>query len=723
MLASLPTLRQELAIAAGPRLADGQPSWTLHDPVRNLFFQLDWPSFEMLSRWDLREPQAVLAEIARDTALQLDGDALEGLLAFLREQQLLQPGNGAAAAMAAMRERQRGNWHQWLLHNYLFFRIPLLRPDRWLTWLQPRLAFLFGRTFRRLTFAAGVLGLAGVYREWDHFSATLMDTLSWNGALLYGCAIAFAKTCHEMGHALTAKRYGCRVPTMGLAFLVMWPVAYTDTNEVWKLADRGQRLAVASAGIATELCIAVWATLAWAWLPEGGPRQVAFLLSTTTWITTLAINASPFMRFDGYYMLSDFLGLPNLHGRAFALARWDLRERLFAFGEPVPEVFSRRLHAGLIVFAWAVWIYRLVLFLGIAALVYHFFIKAVGIVLFAVEMGWFVALPVWREVQAWRARGPALRRSRRARRSAVLAALVVLAFFVPWPARVNTSGLLLPQTRQALYAPPSAMLEALPVADGQAMRAGQPLLRLASPELDLRAGEAGARQHLLAWQSASSGLDAASRKGLAGAQRPAGLCQRRAGRRRHRPAALPAGGAARRRDGRRRPRPSPRRVAQDPGVPGLAGRARPLAGGDLCRRGGRATHRPRRPRAVHRRRPGRAGAAARGRQHRPRRQPHAGRAGAGVAVRRRRAGAREERRAVPRTRRLPRGARRRRSPERHQPVMARARGDRRAMGGAGDALPAQRGVGRVARSGVLGAQRSGKSTGNSTGNMRSGQRP
>jgi hypothetical protein len=341
MPASLPTLRQELAIGAGPRLADGQPSWTLHDPVRNLFFQLDWPSFEMLSRWDLREPQAVLGEINRDTALQLDSDALERLLAFLREQQLLLPGKGAAAAMAAMRDRQRGNWHQWLLHNYLFFRIPLLRPDRWLSWLQPRLAFLFGPTFRRLTIAAGVLGLAGVYREWDRFSATLMDTLSWNGAVLYGCAIVFAKTCHEMGHALTAKRYGCRVPTMGLAFLVMWPVAYTDTNEVWKLARRGQRLAVASAGIVTELCIAVWATLAWAWLPEGGPKQVAFLLSTTTWITTLLINASPFMRFDGYYMLSDFLGLPNLHGRAFALARWDLRERLFALGEPAPEAFPR----------------------------------------------------------------------------------------------------------------------------------------------------------------------------------------------------------------------------------------------------------------------------------------------------------------------------------------------------------------------------------------------
>ena len=512
MQSVLPTLRQELAIGAGPRLADGQPSWTLHDPVRNLFFQLDWPSFEMLSRWDLRDPQAVLAEINRDTALQLDSEALDRLMAFLRDQQLLQPASGSAASLAALRDKQRGNWQQWLLHNYLFFRIPLLRPDRWLTWLQPRLAFLFSPTFRLLTIVAGVLGLTGVYRDWDRFSATLMDTLSWNGALLYGAAIVFAKTCHEMGHALTAKRYGCRVPTMGLAFLVMWPVAYTDTNEVWKLARRGQRLAVAGAGIVTELGIAVWATLAWTWLPEGGPKQVAFLLSTTTWITTLAINASPFMRFDGYYMLSDYLGLPNLHSRAFALARWDLRERLFALGEPAPEAFPRRRQTGLILFAWAVWIYRLVLFLGIAALVYHFFIKAVGIVLFVVEMGWFVALPVWRELQAWRARWPALRRSPRARRSALLAALLVFALFLPWPDRVHTSGLLQPQTRLALYAPAQAVLDALPVASGQAVEPGQPLLRLSSAELDLRASEAGTRHELLAWQSAASGLDAASRQ-------------------------------------------------------------------------------------------------------------------------------------------------------------------------------------------------------------------
>ncbi|MCU6496212.1 HlyD family efflux transporter periplasmic adaptor subunit [Rugamonas sp. A1-17] len=512
MRSGLPPLRQELAIDAGPRLADGQPSWTLHDPVRNQFFQLDWPSFEMLSRWNLQDPRAVIDAINRDTALQLDGGAIERLLAFLRDQQLLQPGRGAAAAFAAMRARQRGNWRQWLLHNYLFFRVPLLRPDRWLTWLAPRLTCLFSPAFRWLTVAAGVAGVAGAYREWERFSATLMDTLSWHGALLYGCAVTFAKVCHELGHALTAKRYGCRVPTMGLAFLVMWPVAYTDTNEVWKLARRDQRLAVAGAGIVTELMIACWATLAWSWLPEGGPRQVAFLLSTTTWIATMAINASPFMRFDGYFLLSDYLGLPNLHSRAFALARWDLRERLFALGEPAPESFPPRRRAGLVLFAWAVWIYRLVLFLGIAALVYHFFIKAVGILLFMVEIGWFVALPLWRELQAWRRRWTALRHSRRAWRSGALLALAVLIFLLPWPDRVQSSGLLQPRTRLALYAPPHAAVAALPVGNGQGVAAGQPLLRLSSPELDLREGETGARQDVLAWQSAAAGLDAGSRK-------------------------------------------------------------------------------------------------------------------------------------------------------------------------------------------------------------------
>ena len=111
---------------------------------------------------------------------------------------------------------------------------------------------------------------------------------------------------------------------------------------------------------------------------------MAFLLATTTWVSTVLINASPFMRFDGYFLLSDFLQMPNLHARAFALALGPARTAVRA-GRAGAGTLSATA-ARLILFAWATWIYRLVLFLGIAALVYHFFIKALGIFLFLVEI-------------------------------------------------------------------------------------------------------------------------------------------------------------------------------------------------------------------------------------------------------------------------------------------------------------------------------------------------
>ena len=115
------------------------------------------------------------------------------------------------------------------------------------------------------------------------------------------------------------------------------------------------------------------------------------------------------MRFDGYFLLSDALNLPNLHERSFALGRWWLRERLFGFQEPMPELQPRGRHAFLIGFAFATWLYRLVLFVGIALLVYHLFFKALGLLMMAVELGWFIAMPMTRELKQWWLRREALR--------------------------------------------------------------------------------------------------------------------------------------------------------------------------------------------------------------------------------------------------------------------------------------------------------------------------
>jgi putative peptide zinc metalloprotease protein len=524
----VPPLREELALYPGPALADGQPSWTLHDPVQNKFFRMDWQSFEMLCRWQLAKPAAIAAAISRETTLTPQAEDVEALALFLMENQLTQAGPGSASGMAQRLQRMRGAWHTWLLHHYLFFRVPLLRSDRWLGRWAGVVAPLYTRGFAILTLLALALGLALVQRDWDHFAATLMDTFSWQGVAGYGAALVSVKVLHEFGHAFTAKRFGCRVPAMGVAFLVMFPVAYTDTNEVWKLPHRKQRLAVAGAGVLTELIVAAWATLAWTLLPEGTPKAMAFMLASTTWIATLAINSSPFMRFDGYFLLSDWLDIPNLHSRSFALARWHMREKLFGLGLEPPEYFSRKLTFGLILFAYATWVYRLVLFLGIAALVYHFFIKAVGIFLFMVEIGWFVLLPLRHEIRLWpalllgEARSASrwrnaramLGRNARTRRSALLALALIVLVAVPWPTRLTASGMLKPLQSYTVYAPAGAQIASLPWPDGARVKAGDVMLELASPELQLRWRRAEARLLAVRRQADNTGVDAEQRQNI-----------------------------------------------------------------------------------------------------------------------------------------------------------------------------------------------------------------
>ena len=197
-----------------------------------------------------------------------------------------------------------------------------------------------------------------------------------------------------MGHGLMTKRFGCRVPAMGVALLVMWPVLWTDTNDAWRLTDRRKRLAIDAAGMLAEITLAVVASLAWSVLPDGPVRTGAFLLSSSTWVLTVLVNVNPLMRFDGYFLLSDLIDVPNLQERGFAIGRWWLRERLFGLRAPVPEQFPLPKQRILTAYSLSALIYRFSLFLGIAIVVYHMAFKALGLFLFGVEIWWFIARPI-----------------------------------------------------------------------------------------------------------------------------------------------------------------------------------------------------------------------------------------------------------------------------------------------------------------------------------------
>ncbi len=516
---SLPALREELDLLAGPGLMDGQPSWTLHDPARNLFFRIDWPTFEVLQRWSTGDCEQIARSISQSTTLSMSEQDVQAVVQFMVDHQLVQQRTMDGASRMAQRwNTLHSGWWSWLLHHYLFFRLPLVNPDAWLGRTLPWVRPFFTRQFLTLTLAALLVSLFMVGRQIDVFTASFVDTFSWTGFASYAMSLTLVKIMHELGHAYTCKRLGCRVPAMGVAFLVMWPVAYTDTNETWRLTSRWKRLAVASAGILTELTVAVWATLAWSLLPDGGLKSAMFFLATTSWISTLLINASPFMRFDGYFILSDALDMPNLHARSFSLARWQLREWLFGLHTPQPEHFSPAKHRALIFFAWCTWIYRLVLFLGIAALVYYYFFKALGVLLFGVEIVWFVLLPIYQELKVWHAWWPQIRHQRSTQRSLWIAVLMLLLVVVPWPSRVQVSAILRPADIWPIYAPAGARIEALPFQEGSQVPKDAFILTLYMPELSMREASTQARLQQQRWLAATAGMDTESKKILQTAQ-------------------------------------------------------------------------------------------------------------------------------------------------------------------------------------------------------------
>lgn len=497
-----PALREELQLRDAGINRDGSPAWHLNDPVRNLWFRLGWLEIEILKRWPLGKPQAIADDITAQTTLQVLPEDVDEFVGFLQQHQLLK----------IPRYRPEKSLWTHLLHSYLFIRIPLVHPGKMLKTMLPWVSFLFSRTFLLLTAVAGLTGLMLAARQWDAVEATLQNAVSWQGALGFMLALVLSKCWHELGHAFMATRYGVRVGHMGVALLVMLPMAYTDTGESWKLSRSRERLKIACAGIMAELVLAAWATLLWSFAPEGAFKNALFFLATTAWVMTVVINASPFMRFDGYFILCDWLDFPGLHERAGAWAKRAMRKALLGLEDPLPDNVSRGFSRALTLFAFATWFYRLMLFIGIAIVVYHAFFKALGVFLFVIEIMTFVVLPMIRELKVWWQRRAEIRRTRRLRIALVLAALLAVVL-LPWSRSVSMPGVIDAAMVQPLYTPFGAMMLKARVQDGETVKKGQLLFELAAPQPETDEHKAIAMRQ--AWEASARGAQGLDKESAA----------------------------------------------------------------------------------------------------------------------------------------------------------------------------------------------------------------
>lgn len=498
-----PILRQELNLFPAEPDLDGSPAWVLHDPLANRHFRIGELEMNLLLFCGQGDEEKIAQLATIKMGYQVNAEQVEELFSFLRVNNLTL-GDDVQKNWFLQQKLQatKKGWLAHLAKSYLFIRIPVWRPDRFLnktvkyvSWLGTRPVFIFLMMLM-------LIGFFLTLRKIDTFVNTFLHFFNAEGFMIYMLALAIIKVFHELGHAYTAKTMGCKVPIIGVAFLVGFPILYTDTSDAWKLNSRRKRMNIGIAGIVVELAVAIICLFCWNLVDDGMLKSVFFLLATTTWLMSILVNFNPLMRFDGYYLLSDWLRMPNLESRSFAMAKWWLREKLFGLNAVPPEPIQMKL----VFFSYAVWTYRFFLFLGIALLVYYFFFKVLGIILFLVEIVYFILRPIFKELNEWRGFWSQVTWNKTTRRSCALLVMFIGLAFIPWRSSMEVPAFVKARYTP-LYAPVSGRVTRIAVSNDDKIKKGHVLIEMEAPELTHEKDQVERRYKELSWQRAFLGFN------------------------------------------------------------------------------------------------------------------------------------------------------------------------------------------------------------------------
>ena len=366
----------------------------------------------------------------------------------------------------------------------LAIKVPLFDPDRllerWLPWFRP----LFGPAGALLWLALVGWGAFSAAQHWNELTQDIGNrVLAPENLLVLGLVFPLLKAAHEFGHACAVKAWGGEVHEMGVMFLVMMPVPYVDASAASAFAQRRQRVIVGAAGMAVELCIASAALLFWLDMQPGLPRAVLFNVMLIAGVSTVLFNANPLLRFDGYYILSDLIDIPNLRQRAQQYLGAVLQRGLFGIANDAVQATPREA-AWFLFFSIASFIYRLTVTFAIAVFIgSHYFVVGVLLAIWAVATGIFAPV-LW--LVGFIAFSPRLRRHRTRAvltSSALAAALFVLVFVVPVPSWTNAQGVLWDAEQSVVRSGADGFVQRVAAQPGSRVRRGDPLVEADDPLL------------------------------------------------------------------------------------------------------------------------------------------------------------------------------------------------------------------------------------------------
>lgn len=468
----------------------GSSWYVLHDHASGRAHRLSTASYMIVGGMDGRR---TVDQLWQDAAGRLGDDApgqdeLIQLLAQLHAADLLQteitPDASELLDRGAKMDRAR-----WLgnFANPLALRLRFWHPDKFFERTFPALKWIFGWPGALLWSVVVLPALVLGAQHWQQLSANASDQiLATNNIVLMLLTFVILKALHELGHGYAVKAFGGTVYEIGVMFLVFAPMPYVDASAAAEFRSKWHRALVGAAGMIVELFVAALALFVWLAVEPGVVRAVAYNVMIVAGLSTVVFNGNPLLRYDGYYILSDLLEIPNLAQRATRYWAYLVERHLFRTeGLPAFELAAGE-RFWLLLYAPASFLYRIFILFAIALFIAsEYLIVGVAIAIWGLLTG--VALPLWKAL--WQVfAGPRLQHNRTRAVTATCGLLLIGAvglFWVPVPLYTTTEGVVwLPETAN-LRAGTSGFVRRLLVEPGRAVSAGEGLVE--SEELTINA--------------------------------------------------------------------------------------------------------------------------------------------------------------------------------------------------------------------------------------------
>ena len=501
----------------------GEPWFVLHDPFNNQFFRLAPPAYEFVARLDgTRSIQQAWEE-----ALRMNPDAAPGqqdvieLLAQLYGANLIYadlPADTVSLFERQKKRRRHETTSKWL--NAMFARLPLWDPDDFLRRSLPFADLVLNRWGGLVWLLAVTAGVKVAVDHWSALVAQGREVLEPANLLLLYAATVVIKLLHEFGHAIMCRKFGGEVHVLGVMLMVFTPMPFVDATCAWSFRHRWQRMLVGAGGMIVELFIAALAALVWAGTGPGLVNTLVFNVMFSASVSTVLFNINPLLRFDGYYLLVDWLGLPNLYQRSLRYLRYLAERHLFGLRREKSPAANPNERWWLVGYGLIGGAYRLLLFASITLFVANQFLLLGAIMAVFCVVAW-VVVPAGRFL-VYLVTSPRLQRTRMRALAVTLGGVAAILLFlagVPFPSAVRAVGTVQADDYTLVATATPGFVERVLAPSGQMVRGGQPLLHLADPELgyELRTVQAQL-QEALARQRQSMALNGANLRTIEGVQ-------------------------------------------------------------------------------------------------------------------------------------------------------------------------------------------------------------